>query len=187
MILVLVLVVAAAIVGLVRGGSLDSLANTRLRWLPLLFGALVLQLGFDLWDPSWLGDSGDLAVLLASHVGVALFLGLNWKLPGMALAAVGFALNVIVIGANGAMPISDRAAEIAGLEGFDEFGIKHEPLDNDTALPWLADVIPIPGTGKIISVGDIALAAGIGWLVYRRTTTDDGREAEPATPTAASG
>lgn len=185
MILVFILVVAAAIAGLLRGGSLDTLANTKFRWIPVLFGALVLQLGFDLWDPPWLGDSGGLAVLLASHAAVALFFGLNWKLPGMALAAAGFVLNVLVIGANGAMPISERAAEAAGLENFDQFGIKHERLDDGTALPWLADVIPLPGTGKVISAGDVLLAAGIGWLVYRRTTSDR-EESEAAIPAPAS-
>lgn len=178
MILVLALVIAAAILGLLRGGSLDQLATTKFRWVPLLFVALVVQLGFDLWDPDWLSDTGDIAVLVATQAVVALFLGLNWKLPGMALAAFGFALNVLVIGANGAMPISDEAAEAAGLKDFDEFGIKHERLDDDTALPWLADVIPLPGTGKIISAGDIFLAAGIGWLVYRRTTAEEEGAAE---------
>lgn len=186
MILVLVLVIVAAILGLIRGGSLEPLAETKFRWVPVLFGAVVVQLGFDLWNPEWLSEAGGLAVLLASHAAVALFFGLNWRLPGMALAAVGFLLNVIVIAANGAMPISERAAEAAGLENFEDFGIKHERLDEGTALPWLADVIPLPGTGKIISAGDVLLAGGIAWLVYRRTT-EEREEAEPATPTEVSG
>lgn len=182
----MLLVVAAAIAGLLRGGSLESIAETNFRWVPVLFAALILQLGFDLWDPAWLSDRGGLAILLASHVAVALFFGLNWKLPGMLLAAAGFLLNVIVIAANGAMPISDRAAEAAGLENFEQFGIKHEVLEDDSALPWLADVIPLPGTGKVISIGDVLLAVGIGWLVYRRATADR-EEPEAAIPTEASG
>lgn len=185
MILALVVAVVAAVFGLIRGGSLDSLAETRLRWLPLLFGALVFQAGMDIWNPEWLNDTGDLAVLLLSQAAVALFFALNWKFPGMAVAAVGFALNVIVIAANGAMPVSDRAAELAGLTDIGELGIKHERLDDDTALPWLADVIPVPGTAKIVSPGDVFLAAGIGWLVYRRTTAPS-EETQPATPAAAS-
>lgn len=187
MILALVVAVAAAVFGLIRGGSLDALAETKLRWLPLLFAALVLQAGFDLWNPGWLTDTGDLAVLLASHATVAVFFASNWKLPGMALAAAGFVLNVTVIAANGAMPVSQRAAELAGLENIGELGIKHELLDDDTALSWLADVIPVPGTEKVVSLGDILLAGGIGWLVYRRTTSRRIEE-EPAPPSpAASG
>lgn len=186
MLLALILVVLAAAIGLLRGGSLATLADTKFRWAPVLFAALIVQLGFDLWDPPWLSDAGGLAVLLASHVTVALFFALNWRLPGMSLAAAGFLLNVVVIAANGAMPVSQRAVELAGLENFDEFGIKHERLEEGTALPWLADVIPFPRTGVIISAGDVLLATGIGWLVYRRTTPE--REgAEAASPTEASG
>lgn len=184
-ILALVVAVVAAILGLIRGGSLDALAETKLRWLPLLFAALVLQAGFDLWNPDWLGDGGGLAVLLASQVAVAVFFASNWKMPGMALAAAGFALNVIVIAANGAMPVSQRAAELAGLEDIGELGIKHELLNDDTAVPWLADVIPVPGTEKVISLGDVLLAAGIGWLVYQRTTSSRAEEeAAPPSPAA---
>lgn len=188
-ILVLVLVVVATVVGLLRGGSLESLANTSFRWLPVLFGSLIGQLGFQLWDPDWLTATGDLIVLLATQMAVAVFFGLNWKLPGMALAATGFVLNVLVIGPNGAMPVSAKAVEVAGGERpnqVEEFGIKHERLDEETVLPWLADVIPVPGTGIIVSVGDIVLAAGIGWLVYRRTTAER-EEGERPIPTEVSG
>ena len=190
-ILALVVAVVAAILGLLRGGSLDTLAETKLRRLPLLFAALVLQAGFDLWNPDWLSDTGGLAVLLISQLTVAIFFALNWKFPGMAIAAVGFALNVIVIAANGAMPVSEKAAELAGLDDIGELGIKHELLTDDTAVPWLADVIPVPGTAKVVSLGDVFLAAGIGWLVYRRTTVEGSEEEEEeataATPPAASG
>ncbi len=186
MVLVLILVVVAAGVGLLRGGSLETLAGTRFRWTPVLYGALIVQFGFDLWNPPWFDDGGGLAVVVASQAAVALFFALNWKLPGVALAAIGFILNVAVIAPNGAMPVSERAAELAGAEGSAEFGIKHESLDDDTTLPWLADVIPLPGTGVIVSVGDVLLAMGIGWLVYRRTTAEQ-EEGEAVSPTEASG
>ena len=50
--------------------------------------------------------------------------------------------------------------------------LKHELLDGDTALPWLGDVIPIPGAGLIVSVGDFLLAAGIALLAYRASTSE---------------
>ncbi len=108
-------------------------------------------------------------MILATNVLVAAFLAINRWLPGMVLAAVGTVLNVVVIAANGAMPVSLRAAEVAGIRST-EMGIKHEILDADTVLPWLGDVIPVPGLDALISVGDVVLAMGIAWLVYRRMT-----------------
>ena len=181
-ILVLIVTVVAALLGLVFGGSLDALAATKFRYVWLLVGALVIQVGFTVWDPTWLSESGDLAILLGTNAIVALFLALNRSLPGMWIAAVGMALNVVVIGANGAMPVSLEAAEIAGSgRPPTEFGLKHERLTSDTLFPWLADVIPLPGLNILISAGDVVLAVGIGWLVYRRTVDEpEETEARPA-------
>ena len=162
--------VVAALVGLLRGGSLEALATTPFKAVPVLFASLFVQVGFDIWNPEWLSDSGDLAILLLTNAGVAAFLVLNRELPGMMLAAIGMALNVLVIAANGAMPVSAEAAEAAGLGSIGEVGLKHELLTDATLLPFLADVIPIPVIAKIVSLGDLFLGAGIGWLVYRRMT-----------------
>lgn len=164
----------AALYGLVRGGSLEPLARTSFRYLWILFAGLVGQVVFDIWDPNWLSETGGLVVILASNAAVVVFLALNRHLPGMFLAALGLALNVLVIAANGAMPVSQEAAEIAGLEGeFRDLGIKHELLGPNTAFPWIADVIPLPGLNTLISVGDVVLGLGIARLVYRRTLADE--------------
>lgn len=171
MIIVLLVIAVAAAFALVRGGSLNELARTQFRWVSVLFFALLVQLTFDLWDPSWLDDTGDLMILVGSNVAVAVFLGANWRLPGMPLASAGMFLNVIAIGSNGAMPVSSRSAEIAGHEGpLVDAGFKHEVLGPDTIVPWLGDVIPIPVLQTVISVGDVLLGFGIAWLVYRRMT-----------------
>jgi hypothetical protein len=170
MTLALIVAVICAAVAVVRGGSLDSLAATPVRWVALLFGGLAVQVGFELLDPPWLGDSGDLIVILLTDLAVIVFLIVNRRLPGMPFAVVGLLLNVAVITANGGMPVSRTAAEKAGLgEELTRAGVKHEILDDNTNLPWLADVIPIPGLEKVISVGDIVLAFGIGRLFYART------------------
>jgi hypothetical protein len=170
MILALIVAVICTAVARARGGSLDSLAETPVRWVWILFGAFVVQIGLDFLDPSWLGDSGDLTVLLLTNLAVVVFLIVNRTLPGMALAAAGLLLNLAVIAANGGMPVSRSAAERAGLgEELARAGVKHEILNDDTALPWLADVIPIPGLQKVVSLGDLVLALGIGRLFYVRT------------------
>ncbi len=174
MTLVLVITAVAVVIGLVRRGSLDELARTEFHWVPVLVAALVVQVVADIWDPAWLGESGALAVLIGTNVAVAAFLIRNWKLPGMPAAGAGMVLNVTVISANGAMPVSQQAAELIGLEGPPrDLGLKHELLGPDTLLPWFADVIPIPILNRLISPGDVLIAFGIGWLVYRRMM--DGR------------
>jgi hypothetical protein len=170
---VIVTVLFAAIVAgvaVARGGSLERLAETKFRWAWLVVVGLSAQIAIEIWSPPWLDDDAGLAVLLGSNAIVALFLAVNWRLAGIAVAALGMALNVVVIAANGAMPVSQRALDKAGYEGnVGDLDRKHEILDADTKLPWLADVIPVPYLRTIISLGDIVLAIGIGQLVYSRT------------------
>lgn len=163
----------AAGAGVLAGGSLDSLAATKLAALPLLFAGLALQLVFLLWDPSWLTDGLSLVVLISSNLLVLVFIWLNRRLAGILLAGVGLVLNLLVISLNGAMPVSSEAARVAGGEDFGSADIKHALLNEDTVLPWLADVLPIPRLGFVLSVGDVLLILGIAWLTYARTTAGD--------------
>lgn len=170
MIVTLLIAVAAAGWAVVRGGSLDGLAATKFRWPGLLVVGLGSQIAIEIWSPKWLDDGGGLIVLLASNALVGGFLVANLRLPGVPLATLGMILNLVVIAANGAMPVSERALEKSGFDGeVDEFGAKHERLDDGARLPWLADVIPVPYARTIISLGDVVLALGIAQLVYART------------------
>jgi hypothetical protein len=169
--LALVAVVVATLIGLAREGSLHALADTQFRVPFLLVVGFAVQLTLDVWDPAWLTDATALAALLLSNVLVAFFIFFNRGLPGMSLALLGLALNVVVMSANGGMPVSREAAERSGATAsVSDAGAEHEVLDAETALPWLGDVIPIPPVGLVVSVGDVLLAAGIGWLTYARTT-----------------
>lgn len=167
-ILPLVLVIAGAL-AVARGGSLQTLAATHFELGPVLFAGLALQLGFDIWSPAWLTRDGALGVLIVSNVAVIAFLAMNRRLPGLWLASLGLLLNLVVIGANGAMPVSVEGARAAGLEAPPVAGtVKHERVDENTELPWLADVIPLPGMRQILSLGDFALILGLARLVYAR-------------------
>ena len=175
MLLTLVVAVMAAAIAVALGGSLRSLAETRFAWVPLLIATLVLQVMADL-----LGAGGT-AVIVFTFVAVATFLFLNRKLPGMLIASVGMTLNLLVIGLNGAMPVSRWAVEmVEGEIRASDTGTKHDVADEDTVLAPLGDTIPIPGTGWILSIGDVILAGGIGWFVYRRTLNGARDEAKRA-------
>jgi hypothetical protein len=172
---VLTLLVAggvAAFAGRMRGGSLDSLAATRLGWLLLLWAALVLQILPALWLE--LNDTSALIVVVISNLLLIAFLLLNRGLPGVGLMAAGLLLNLIVIAANQAMPVSQTASDIAGVTRSPTAAeLKHEPMRPSTVLPWLGDVIPLPRLGEVLSVGDLLLVAGIARLVYCRMVAKD--------------
>jgi hypothetical protein len=164
-----VIALLAGVVARLRGGSVHDLAETTFRWTPLLIAGLVVQLVFVYWDPEWLGQGGGLAVVLGSNAAVAVWLFANRTLPGLMLAAAGMALNVVVIAANGAMPVLERSAEAAGVtQSLEDAGLKHERMDDETILPWLGDAIPIPPFKEVLSVGDVVLALGLARVVDAR-------------------
>lgn len=171
MLTALVLAVLAGVAARLRGGSVTTLAETTFRWTPLLVAGLLVQITFLYWDPEWLGSGGGVAVILGSNLVVAVWLFANRTLPGLLLAGAGMALNVVVIAANGAMPVLASSAERARItQSIDDASIKHEPLDEDTVLPWLGDAIPVPPFKEVLSVGDVVLALGLCRVVDARMT-----------------
>jgi len=162
--------------GWLRGGSLEQLATMQLRWAWLVgaataltvLGAFAGRLGLPAPGVVYVVCIGSAAALVCA------FVWLNRHLIGIPLVAVGFAMNAIVILANGAMPVSERAADRAGVDlaalRADE-DAKHEVADRRTRLRLLADVVPVPLPGplrrgsNVVSAGDVVLAAGLAQLV----------------------
>lgn len=171
MLTLVIAAVAAVAYGLLRGGSLEALAYTRFTAPWLVFAGFGVQIGAQLWSPDWIEGGVALAVIFGSNALIAAFLVLNRRYRGSGLALVGLLLNLLVIGANGAMPVSEHAAEIAGVEkSLDEAGLKHERMDDDTRLPWFGDAIPVPGLVEVLSLGDVVLNLGLVRLLYGRVT-----------------
>lgn len=160
----------ACLAGLARGGSLHNLSQLHLRSWPLVFVAVAVQaVG---------AFSGSAALYVLGMVGsaalVVVFVTLNRSLRGMPLIALGFGLNALVVAANGAMPVDQKAADRVGISTVSLYrhaDAKHEIVDDTTVLSALADVIPVPlpkpidGGSNVVSIGDVVLAAGIGVLV----------------------
>ncbi|MBW3665966.1 MAG: DUF5317 domain-containing protein [Actinobacteria bacterium] len=156
----------ALAVAVLRGGRLVNLGDIELRAWWLLVVALTLQLA-----TRWLPEGADTAgvfMVLASFVLLMFLVILNRNKEGMLIAGLGVLMNFTVIAANGGMPVLAGAAEVAS--GFtvsdpdlaDSY--KHIPLDEDSRLTFLADVIPLrlAGIAEVISLGDIFLALGLG-------------------------
>ena len=165
---VVVVVTVLALTLVAVTGHLRPLSSLRVRAARLLVAAAVVQVGTASLAPG----SAVLRVtaLVMTILLVGLFLGANLGLPGLPLVAAGLLLNVVVIIANGAMPVSTAAAAGAGVDT-DALRLADDPLrealGDGTRLPLLADRIPVPAPGwaQVVSAGDVLAAAGIGLLL----------------------
>ena len=168
MLLAAILLVLGVAVGLVRGGRLDNISGVEFRLPWLVFGGLALQVAAQAASRAIpvLHRQGGPIVLGISYGLVIIFVLLNFRYPGTALVGVGLALNLAVILANGAMPVSLSAIHAAGghaLPGL-QSGVKHHVMNRGTRLRWLGDILPLPGLG-VASAGDVVLGAGMFVLV----------------------
>jgi hypothetical protein len=173
---ILVVILVACLLGLARGGSFQNLAQLELVAWPLVFVAVLVQAGGAFAGSLGVAHAGTFYVLgmVLSAALVCVFVARNASLRGMPLVALGFLLNALVVAANGAMPVSQEAADRVGVSTvglYRNVDAKHELVDSETRLRPLADVIPVPlpkplaRGSNIVSVGDVVLAAGIGVLV----------------------
>ncbi len=162
---ILLALVVSMIVGLMRGGKLRNLTEMRVKlWWLLPLGFLVLAASSLVPD-----DNPELAVglVLGSYVPLLLFVWLNRNLTGIWIAGIGILMNFTVIAANGGMPVLLEAARIAGESGDLVLDAKHVLLDNATRIPFLADIIPLPGA--VLSLGDVFLAIGVAVFLEDQT------------------
>ena len=172
-----VAVILGIVAGLLAGGRLSNLLSAQLRYGALIIGGLLLRVA-----TQWLIDQGveivdQLRVLLfgASFGMLVVALWLNRSQPGLLLAMVGIGANGIAVLANfGYMPVWMPAVEMAGLTAADLSPTFHRPLPDELSLDFLlragplGDIIPItiPSLSNVISMGDVLLAAGVGWFLF---------------------
>lgn len=151
------------VLGWLAGGSMSRLGDLPLRSARLVVAALITQLAGTL-----IGGPFYVVGLVGSAALVVVFLARNRRLAGIPLVALGLLLNALVVGANGAMPVSDAAAARAGVPLTGLVGDpRHELADSRTRLPWLGDVVPVPlpVRAEVVSAGDVLVAAGLVQLV----------------------
>jgi hypothetical protein len=179
-----VALLVAVVIGWLSGGSLERLGALRLQSRRLVFGAFGAQaVGAVVGGPFY-------PVGLAVSAGlVGWFLVRNRGVRGTGLVAAGLFCNALVVGLNGAMPVSVDAAGRAGtstqhiLIGDDP---RHELAHRSTRLRFLGDIVPVraPRWPEVVSPGDILVAAGIAQLVLLGMRTGRG-PAKHARPKAA--
>lgn len=166
MILGLIAGTAGLVVALVKGGRIAAVVYTPVRLLWLVPVALACQVATTVESVS----VSPALLLLGANVILLTFLIRNWSYAGIAFAAFGLVLNSLVIGLNGAMPVSIEAAAVAGLttEDIKATAPEHVADDDGTRLLWLGDVIPLPKSNLVVSIGDLFLALGIARFLYSR-------------------
>ena len=165
----------AALLAVVLGGDLRKIAQVEIERLPWIVVSFAIPFTAQFALHAGLDADGTAAALTVLSYGM-LFYGLmaNLSLPGIPLIGLGSLANLVAVVANSfRMPVSldafdaaIRAQEAARLAG----SLTHTQLEATTRLAFLADVIPwrlLGGCPSMVSIGDIAIALGAGYLVFR--------------------
>lgn len=167
------LIIAGALLAIalvpVAGGRLRGLAEVRLVGVWLLVLALALQVLVISVLPEWPRPLLE-AVHISTYLLAAVFAWRNRRVPGVAIIALGGALNGITIVANGGvLPASAAALRRAG--------IAHSPTEFINAgvlphprLPWLGDIFAVPASWPLanaFSVGDLLVLLGVAYGAHR--------------------
>ena len=156
-------VLLALALGLVLGGSLGRLAETRLRAPWLFLAAIGLQVvAFPVAGLPWRTHETVASILWVASYGLLVVAAcLNRRITGVPVVAVGMLLNLAAILANrGTMPVSDEAMRDAGRTAVTQANSTALP---DPSLPWLIDRWAAPDwlpLANVYSVGDVVIAAG---------------------------
>ena len=109
-------------------------------------------------------------MLLVSYALLLTFVAINRWIPGARLMAVGLLLNMLVVGLNAGMPVSQTAVETAGgsIYALTNDDPKHHLADERDMLWFVGDVIPLPApVGIVLSPGDVLLYAGMAWFIIQ--------------------
>lgn len=152
MVVALLAAVVGVVAGYATGGRLRHLSGHRMEMWPLLVAGVVLQA---------LAPNG--VVLVAALLCLLAWCLANLQLVGMAVVAVGLALNALVIVVNGAMPVRPAALARADVE-VDLGGTRRLEAPGDR-LTFLGDVLPARPLRMVLSFGDLIVAVGTADVV----------------------
>jgi len=161
--------------GWASGGSLKALAQSSIRWGWLVITLFVVQ-GFARGRLVGLGggSSGGVAIWVSCSIALAVALLLQWRAPGMAVAATGILINSVVVLLNGRMPVGPLPAPgFPVTEGLTTTQrLFYQATGQHTLGAALGDVVPLKvlGNWTLLSVGDILLMVGVfAWVVAAMT------------------
>jgi hypothetical protein len=152
--------------GFALGGRLERLAAVRFRLGPIALVALGIQLALFSPVADGLSDEAARAIYVVSTALVGVVVLANLRLTGVPLIALGAALNLLAIAANGGkMPASPEALAAVGLG---VGGNTNSVVVADPALAPLTDVFAMPAwlpLANVFSVGDALIGVGLAIAV----------------------
>ena len=190
--LLLYSIAVGLVAGRLLGGRVRRLEQVHFVWWQLALAGLLVQLAL-FADPiqERIGAEGPF-IYVASTLMVMAALLRNLRLPGLAIIAVGAALNLVVIVANGGFMPSSAAVWLE-LTGVAAVPVAHYSnvvlIGPETLLPFLGDVFVFPRPlpmATAFSIGDAVIALGaIVFLVLGHAR--HGRKASGSAVVAARG
>ena len=160
---ILYAIVVGLALGLLLGGKASRLGELKLRfaWLCLLGLAVQLVLFSDAVTER-IGDLG-VPIYVVSTFAVAAAVAANYRVPGMAVVALGAFSNLAAIVANGGyMPTTAEALAAAGFA--EKTVYSNSALVADPKLPWLTDIFALPRwlpAHNVFSIGDVLIGLGV--------------------------
>jgi hypothetical protein len=165
--LLLVALVIGLVAGKATGGKLGNVANVSLRWPWVVVAALVVREAAVL-SPLSRVDGVQYVYVAALVALVAWTVWHSTRLRGAWIVAIGGALNLVVVIANGArMPVAPELARSLVERG--HIG-QYVVMGPGTNLGWLGDWIGVPGPlGGAYSPGDVVVAIGIAIVSFFAT------------------
>ena len=166
----LLAVIVGIVAGYVAGGGHRHLSTLRLRgaWLPAVWAGIYMVV-------ARLHVPWAVPLLLVAHLGFLVFVALNVRrTSGLWLVGIGLALNVAVLMVNHTTPYRPSALRAAGIheqhanDVLRSSAVGRPERDSDR-LMFLANVIPLNAGPfhEVLSVGDLALGAGMGLVVFQ--------------------
>lgn len=163
MVLIPFALAAGLVLGLLRRGQPENLLGFKpSMWLLGLGGMVALLFG----EYGSLPRDGAVGLVIVGSLSLLFFLAKNSRFTGTITLAIGLGLNLLVVVANGHVPVRYDALVAAGeiktpsapeavlLTGLRELEV------TDTRLDLLGDVVPIGILKAVVSFGDLILAAG---------------------------
>jgi hypothetical protein len=168
-------IVLAIILGLLLGGKLNLLLDTRFRKVGFLIGGALLQAiayGSVKYNID-LGAEWIIPVLHSiSYIILLIFLAFNRHFKGVQYISLGITLNALVISLNGGlMPVDPTFVPEASRQLLEAGTGTHGILTEMTRLKFLADTfyVDIPVLGKqLFSLGDLFIDLGSVIFVIRQ-------------------